>query len=262
MIQINLVPDVKQDLIRAKRNRNFIISISIIVMAVSVGVVALLGVIVGVQLVDKKLAADKITQLDKEFQGIDDVQKIVTIQNQLKSIQSTHDNKNMTSRIFALLQEASAKDTTNSVSFNSFNIDTSGNIITMVVQTNRSGFDAADVFKKNIEGMKMYYVEADKDAPVNEFKSEPLTQHEDEKDVVIASNVEISNLSYSNNESSVKTVNFRLTFEYDPLLFDSKIDVLRIRGIGRGNVTDSYQRLPQSLFEASPEQAKESEQAQ
>ncbi len=252
MIQVNLVPDVKLELIKAQRHRNIVISSSIIVMVASVGVLVLLGFVIGGQALYTNSLTGQIKDQDEKFRGIADIDKTVTIQNQLESIQTTHEQKAMTSRIFNMLLEASAKGTDNSVTFNTFSIDTASNTISLVAQTDKRGFDAAEVFRKNIEGMELYYKTADSETQPNEFKKEPLTQADDEQSVLIASDVTLSDLSYAQNDQDQrKTVSFRLTFTYDPLLFDEKIDILRIRGLDRGNVTDSYKRLPQSLFDTS-----------
>lgn len=257
MIQVNLVPDVKLELIRAQRHRNMIISIAIITMIASAGVVALLGTFIGYQAVRENWLTSDIKKKDQEFRNKPDIDKTVTIQNQLASIQATHEQKAMTSRIFDLLVEASATGTDNSVTYNMFNIDTTEKTISLVAQTDKRGFDAAEVFRKNIEGMKLYYVAYDgdtgKDKIPNEFLENPVTEQKGkEQSVFVAHDVSLSDLSYAENDQDKrKTVSFRLTFSYDPLLFDEKIDVLRIRGLGRGNVTDSYQRIPESLFEAT-----------
>ncbi|MBH2007920.1 hypothetical protein I8H83_04940 [Candidatus Saccharibacteria bacterium] len=252
MVQINLVPDVKLELIRAQRHRNIVISTAILVMIASVGIVVLLGVAIGYQAVRTTFLTGQIKDRDEEFRKKPDIAKMVTIQNQLKSIQATHEQKAMTSRIFDVLLEATAKDTDNSVTFNSFTIDSTEKTISLVVQTDKRGFDAAEVFRKNIEGMQLYYIPANKDTVPNEFKSEPVLQQRGEKSELIAQDVSLSDLAYSESDKDKrKTVSFRLTFTYNPLLFDETIDILRIRGLARGNVTDSYKRLPGSLFEST-----------
>lgn len=252
MIQLNLVPDVKLELIKAQQHRNIVISSAIVVMIASVGVLVLLGFIIGGQALYTNNLTSQIKDKDQEFRKIADIENTVTVQNQLTSIQSTHEQKAMTSRVFNMLLEASAQGTDNSVTLNSFSVDTATSTIALVAQTDTRGFDAAEVFRKNIEGMKMFYVEADPEEAPNEFKDEPRTQDENELSVPIASEVNLSDLSYSqSDEDRRKTVSFRLTFVYDPLLFDPKVDILRIRGLDRGNVTDSYKRLPQSLFDTS-----------
>jgi len=252
MIQVNLVPDVKLELIKAQQHRNIVIYSSIVVMIASVAVLVILGLVIAGQAVYTNNLTSQIKSEDAKFRDIADIDNTVTVQNQLESIQSTHEQKAMTSRIFNLLVEATAKDTANSVTLNSFSVDTATNTITLVAQTDTRGFDAAEVFRKNIEGMKLYYMEATPDTVPNEFSEEPKTTAKDEQSVQIASEVTLSDLSYAQSDNDQrKTVSFRLTFIYDPLLFDEKIDILRVRGLDRGNVTDSYKRLPQSLFDTS-----------
>jgi len=55
MIEINLVPDVKQEYIRARLLRNFVISISVVVGVSVVGLAIALGIILGGQVVAEKL---------------------------------------------------------------------------------------------------------------------------------------------------------------------------------------------------------------
>ncbi len=255
MIQINLVPDVKLELISAQRHRNIVVSTSIVAMIAAGVVVVILGAVIGGQKFTQNLVTNNIVQADEEFRGMEDIEKTVTVQNQLQSIQSTHDQKTMTSRVFDLLAEASAKGTENSVSLTSFSIDTESSTISLLAQTDRRGFEAAEVFRKNIEGMQVYFVDAEEkvnETVPNEFLENPLTTHTKEQSETIASDVSLSDLSYSQAEGqSQRTVNFRLSFVYSELLFDGTKDMLRIRGLERGNVTDSYTRLPASLFDGS-----------
>lgn len=255
MIQVNLVPDVKLELVSAQRHRNVVISFAIISIIASAVVLLVLGLVIGGQVWRDNSLSNQITKKDNEFQSIEDIEKTVTIQNQLTSIQSTHEQKLMSSRIFDLLAEASAKGTDNSVTMNSFAIDTSTQTITLLAQTDKRGFEAAEVFRKNIDAMRIFYVKADADTLPNEFRATPRSSDDDEESQLIASEVNLTDLSYAQTaDGNQKTVSFRLSFVYDPLLFDETVDILRIRGLDRGNVTDSYQRLPESLFDSVPQQ--------
>ena len=247
MIQVNLIPDVKLELIKAQRHRNVVISFSIISMIAAGAVVVLLGLFLAGQMVTERAVTNNIKELDEEFRDTRDIQKTVTVQNQLANIQTSHEQKAMMSRMFDLIVEASAKGTDNSVTLNTFSVDTETNTISLQAQTDKRGFSAAEVFRKNIEGMKMYYVEAEGDKAPFEFKEDHATKAKDEQSVSIANDVVLSDLSYGSDEGQ-KTVSFRITFAYEPTLFAQNVDMLRIRGLDRGNVTDSYQRVPQSLF--------------
>lgn len=251
MVQINLVPDVKLELINAQRHRNVVISVAVMSIIASVAVLIVLGIVIAGQTWNESRLTTKIKEADKEFRSIEDIDKTVTIQNQLTSIQSTHEQKIMSSRIFNLLAEASAKGTENSITMNSFVIDTELQTITLLAQTDTRGFEAAEVFRKNIDAMRIYYLPAEDKVP-NEFTEEPKIKDKDEQSQLIASEVTLSDLSYSQTgNDQQRTVSFRLTFTYDPILFDEEVDILRVRGLDRGNVTDSYKRLPESLFDST-----------
>lgn len=258
MIQVNLVPDVKLELIRAQRHRSWVVSVAVIAMIAAVAVVVVLGLVIGGQVVAREMVTTNITNANEKFLAMEDIDKTVTVKNQLESIQSTHDQKTMMSRVFDVLAEASAKGTDNSVSLTSFSVDATTQTISLLAQTDRRGFEAAEVFRKNIDGMQVYFVDKGSDVTdtiPNEFLAEPLVRHNDEKKETIASDVVLTDLSYAQVEGqSQRTVNFRLSFTYNELLFDSTKDILRVRGLERGNVTDSYKRVPESLFNTSSSQ--------
>src|SRR6476620_5874995 len=104
MIEVNLIPDVKQELISARRTRSMVVSISIIAMSISGGGVVLLSLYVFPgQGLRGKLADDSITNEYAELQKTKDLANMLTIQNQLTKISETHANKLVTSRLFDVL---------------------------------------------------------------------------------------------------------------------------------------------------------------
>jgi Tfp pilus assembly protein PilN len=111
MIQLNLLPDVKTKYIKAEASKKRIIFISILVSGISVGVILILGsyVYLGqkyqLSSLDKKIKTN--SQKLKDINGLD---KILTIQNQLNSLPSLHDQKPVTSRLFAYLPQITPND--------------------------------------------------------------------------------------------------------------------------------------------------------
>lgn len=106
MLQFNLLPDVKKEYIKAKRQKRLIVSISALSAAIAFGVVLILfGV---VQFVQKKsikdLTADIETQIS-ETQKIEDLDEILTIQNQLNTLPGLHQTKPTTSRLIGYLYQ-------------------------------------------------------------------------------------------------------------------------------------------------------------
>lgn len=81
MIQINLIPDVKLDLIRIQKHRNLVISMAILAMMVTLAVVLIVAFYVfGVQTIRDNIANNNIKQEEKNLLQIEDLDKNVTIQ--------------------------------------------------------------------------------------------------------------------------------------------------------------------------------------
>lgn len=250
MIQVNLIPDVKLELVRAQRQRNIIIAIAVIVSAAAgLVLVLILSWVFILQQVQLSSLTSNIKTTHEEFMSISDIEETVTLSNQLGYIDASHEQKAITSRTFDLLTAISMHDTENSVAVSSFNIDTERRHITITAQTERAGYDAVDVFAKNFEALEMFYIDADRSEVPNALREETVTEHEDEMSTLVASNISVYDLAYTESEaSSSRVVSFRVSFDYSDLLFSESIDLLRLEGLDGGNVTDSYQRLPESLF--------------
>jgi Tfp pilus assembly protein PilN len=111
MLQFNLLPDVKKEYIKAKRTKRLIFSIATISAAVAVVIVLLLFSIV--QFAQKKSINDLTKDIESgisELKGVDDLDKILTIQNQLNSLPGLHESKPETSRLFNYLTQITPFD--------------------------------------------------------------------------------------------------------------------------------------------------------
>lgn len=250
MIQVNLIPDVKLELVKAQKHRNVIIAISVLTTAVAgtVLVSILVWVFVWQQVHLSSLTSD-IKEKHEKFMDISDIEETVTISNQLAYIDSSHEEKTISSRIFDVMTAVSMQGTDNSIAISAFNIDTENKTITITAQTERSGYDAVDVFIKNLEALEMYYIDADTSDVPNALRDDKITEHDDEVSDKVASDVSVYDLAYTEaQDSGARVVSFRVTFNYNELLLSDSIDMLRFEGLEGGNVTDSYQRLPESLF--------------
>lgn len=106
MIQFNLLPDVKMDYIKAKNLKRSVIVISGIVAAVSLALFLLMFATVnGFQ---KKRISDlngAIAKDSKTLRETPDITKVLTVQNQLNSLSSLHDQKPVTSRLFGYISQ-------------------------------------------------------------------------------------------------------------------------------------------------------------
>src|SRR5689334_10754914 len=101
MIQLNLLPDLKKEFIRAQKNKSLVISSSILVTLGALGLSALLFVYVTfAQQVQISLVTDDISKKADELSKVKDINKYLTIQNQLSSIGQLHNDKGIYSRLF------------------------------------------------------------------------------------------------------------------------------------------------------------------
>lgn len=105
-VQFNLLPDVKIDYMRTRRTKNFVIAVSTIVTIASV---AILLIMLGtVEVVQKKQMSDAQKKLDNansQLDKVSDLNKIVTVQNQLHTLVNLHQSKHASSRIFSYLAQ-------------------------------------------------------------------------------------------------------------------------------------------------------------
>jgi Tfp pilus assembly protein PilN len=126
-VQFNLLPDSKLTLNRNLHTKRLVFSIATIVSLVSVALLVVLLLFVdGVQ---KKLMSDAAKNVDKSSQQLKNlnVERIITVQNQLQALPALHQNKHVTSRIFTYLP----KITPSNVSINQLTLDLTKN--TMII---------------------------------------------------------------------------------------------------------------------------------
>lgn len=106
MIQFNLLPSIKREYVKARRNRRLTVLAAGLVGIISLAVLAIL--FVSVQIVQKNYSKDlarDIKSQSKTLQGISDLNKILTIQNQLGSLTALHDQKPVTTLLFGYLKQ-------------------------------------------------------------------------------------------------------------------------------------------------------------
>ena len=230
MIEINLVPDVKQELIRAQRVRAGVISTAVLVGVVAVGVVVVLAVwVFGVQAARGLISDNTIKDQSQKLSSVQDISNTLTIQNQLSKLPAMHDSKSIDSRIFDILTTINPA-APNDVSITNLTLDSSTKTIKVEAQA-KSGYPALEVFKKTINGTKFDFTED------NEKQSVPL-----------ASDMSDSDRSYGEDASGAKVLRFTLTFVYPDQLFSKTAQNATIVAPDKTNVTDSFVGVPESLF--------------
>lgn len=230
MISINLIPDVKQELIRAQRVRSAVISLSNVIGIVAVGVVILLSVYVfGVQSVRGNLTDNSIESENATLVKVPDLSDTLTIQNQLTKLSEMHNNKAVSSRMFDMLLVV-VPPPPNKIAISKVGLDTEEGTITVDAQAD-NGYLALEVFRKTLAATNFVY-RADGD----------------QQSVPLASDISDSNRSFGEDASGKKVLRFTVSFTYPTELFERGLSGAVIVGPTRTNATDSYVGVPDSLF--------------
>ena len=101
--EINLVPEVKSQMIKALKLRNLVLFICIVVSAVSVGAVVVLFGIKSGQDIAMASQDGKLETMSAKLLGYEELGDLVTIQDQLDKLQDLSQNKTVLSRVFGAL---------------------------------------------------------------------------------------------------------------------------------------------------------------
>lgn len=230
MIEINLVPDVKQELLKAQRVRASVISVAILVGIIAVGVVVALAMwVFAVQTARDVIADNTIKSESQKLSAVEDVSHTLTIQNQLNKLVGMHDSKHIDSRIFDILTTINPP-APNNVAITKLTLDSADSTIKIEAQA-VNGYPALEVFKKTINATKFEY-----------------TKDNETKSVALASSMNDSDRSYGEDASGAKVLRFTLSFTYPEELFSRSVQNATIVAPDKKNVTDSFLGVPQSLF--------------
>ncbi len=101
MVQFNLLPDIKQQFIKARQSQRVVITVASIVAVACIFILVVMFTVVNV--LQKKHLKDvnnDITKYNSQLQTDPNLPKILTVQNQLKTLPGLHASKPVTSRLF------------------------------------------------------------------------------------------------------------------------------------------------------------------
>lgn len=101
--EINLVPDVKVEMIKALKLRNLIFFICFVTTCVAVGLMLIFGLVVGGQELALNGKKELLSQMSLRIHDYDDLSDFLTLQNQVEKLNDAADQKNLLSRTFNML---------------------------------------------------------------------------------------------------------------------------------------------------------------
>ncbi|MFZ1250356.1 MAG: hypothetical protein WAR37_02825 [Candidatus Microsaccharimonas sp.] len=230
MIEINLIPDVKRDLLKAQRTRAAVVTVAIFTSIIAGGVVVLLVLyMLGVQTIRGAYLDGEIKTQAAKLESVEDLSKILTIQHQLSKISELNDQKNIDSRVFDVLTAVIPPEP-NSVQVSQLVVNDEEKTIRIEGQTR--GYDSMEVFKKTLDSALVNFRENDQDGTVK-----------------LATDISASDISYGANADNQKVLRFTMTFTYAEELFSPNATNVVIKLSLNGNVTDSYLGIPNIFTE-------------
>lgn len=218
MVQFNLLPAVKIEYIKAMRTKRTVTSIAIIASLTALTILALL--FINVNVVQKRHIANLTNDINAkvgELEAIPDIDKVLTVQNQLSVLTQLHEQKPATERVLPLLAKVTPRDARITETTFSYEENTA-----------------------NINGT------ADSLATVNKFvdtlKFTKFTTGSTSNEQLAFSEVVLSSFSVSSQEAT-----FKIDFKFNPTIFDNTQQVeLKVPNIIS---TRSQTERPSDLFQ-------------
>ena len=234
MIEINLLPNVKRELLKTRAMRNRVISISFLVGGTSIAAVVVLALILGSQIAAEAVQNGVIKDRNDKLMAVEDLNKVVTIQHQLTKINEQHSGKKLNSRIFDVVTAVNPV-APNNVSFSDIKVNPGSKTITLEGSA-VNGYSALETLKKTILNTKVQTTDGDKSSEVS------LTKE-----------IKDGDTSFGENSEGKKVLQFSFSFEYaEELLAPANNGTVSVlTPTGKVDVTDSRQGIPDSLFKSN-----------
>ena len=234
MIEINLLPNVKRELLNTRAMRNRVISISFLVGGASIAAVVVLALILGSQIAAEAVQNGVIKDRNDKLMAVEDLNKVVTIQHQLTKINEQHSGKKLNSRIFDVVTAVNPV-APNNVSFSDIKVNPESKTITLEGSA-VNGYSALETLKKTILNTKVQTTDGDKSSEVS------LTKE-----------IKDGDTSFGENSEGKKVLQFSFSFEYaEELLAPANNGTVSVlTPTGKVDVTDSRQGIPDSLFKSN-----------
>lgn len=161
--EINLVPDIKGEMIKTLKLRNLIFFLCIVIALASVGVVLITGLIMGGQQIALDSKKKTIDNLSEKLNSYSDLNDFLTIKDQVGSITTLTENKQVFSRTFDILS-AMLPTGADTITISELNVDLSEEQPTLTFDAQADAgtepyydYRVLDAFKKSMQYMRYDY---------------------------------------------------------------------------------------------------------
>ncbi|HEX5798151.1 MAG TPA: hypothetical protein VFX79_02245 [Candidatus Saccharimonadales bacterium] len=225
MIQLNLLPDVKMQYINARRRKRLILGASIVVSAFFLILFILLFVYVrfAQQKHMTNLSTDIVAKTS-ELQSKSEINKILTVQNQLISLPGLHDEKTISSRLFDYLQQLTPSDAT----ISDVNIDFLENKV--VIEGSAQQISVVNKFADTLKFTGFIVNEKDSEGQPQQCELGSIEQtseviNEEQEGVRglcrAFSEVVLAEFALSDEDDNASGVTYKIEFNFDAKIFEN-----------------------------------------
>ena len=199
-VQFNLLPDIKIDYLKAKRQQHMVVLVSVLASVVAISVfVLLISVVYGLQKKNLNDLNADIKSSSKQLQNTKDLNKILTVQNQLKALPGLHDNKLVTSRLYDYFTQATPVNASLS------KLDADFALNTMTIAGSASDLTAVNTYVDTLKFTK--YTTKSQTSGENAFSDVVLsTFTRDQKGATFTISLKFDPVIFSNNETVDLTI--------------------------------------------------------
>lgn len=214
MIQFNLLPDVKLEYVRTQRTKHLLTLISFVASAAGIGI--LVVALVTVDVVQKKSLSDEnndISTYSRQLKSVSNLDKILTVQNQLNTLSGLHDKKPVTSRLFSYISQVTPSQAT----LNNLSVDF--NADTLTIGGKAPSLDVVSTYTDTLKSTE-YSLQGSNAPATHAF-----------------SNVVLSSFGRDQDGAT-----FTVTLKFDPAIFNTDNTVtLSAPSTGTGNQSNVFQ---------------------
>ena len=257
MISINLLPDIKKNLLRVRRERNLVVTVSIVAVAASVGVLFLLGAMLAGATIIKNGHIGKIDDYESEIEEAkdnDQLNEYLTVQNQLAQIDGLKSEQNVYSRLMDYLVQLNPA-APNNAALTSVSLEDGDDGITITLEGTTANYATLNVYKNTLINAILKYEEKTDDESSDEQDDDESDTANDEKAerIKLFSSVTVRSTNLVDDGNNGNSVRFDIMAVFAPKAFDSSIENQSIE-IPEEVVSDGDQNAPKSPDEQEAEQ--------
>lgn len=228
MIQLNLLPDVKKEFLRAQSARRKTIAISILVTIIAVGLTVVVAVYVyAIQNVIMYAQTQDIKGKSAQLSGIKDIDKYLTIQNQLAQLSDLHGQKDDFSRLLDFLPRLNPAAPQNIVLTN---LDVSATEHTVTFKGRVADYGSLATFTDTLKNATFTY---QTDGVIHDATN-------------LFTAVKTDSAALDKTETS-SGVSFSVVATYDPAVFKQQNTAIQVT-VPNKETTDSVVSSPQAIF--------------